>query len=100
MNIHEIIFKLKHYSLNSKNYFIQMDEIFHLVREGNNFSVKHWIDCVENDFNLVDDHGFSLLHWASWDGHLSIVEILVNKGAKINCVNKCILYIFRKINKK
>lgn len=38
-----------------------------------------------------DDHGFSLLHWASWDGHLNIVEILVNKGAKINSVNKCIL---------
>ncbi|CAF0995177.1 unnamed protein product [Brachionus calyciflorus] len=66
-----------------------MEDIFHLIREGNSLSFRSWVECIDNDFNLVDDHGFSLLHWACWDGHLNIVEILVNKGAKINSLNKC-----------
>ena len=34
-----------------------------------------------------DDHGFGLLHWACWDGHLSVVDILLERGSKINAVN-------------
>lgn len=41
------------------------------------------------DLFLSDDHGFSLLHWACWEGRLSICEMLLNRGAKVNSVNKC-----------
>jgi len=66
-----------------------MEEIFHLIRDGNTLAVKNWLNTNENDFNQCDDHGFSLLHWACWDGRYSIVELLVNRGVKLNATNKC-----------
>ena len=35
-----------------------------------------------------DEHGFTLLHWASWYGHLSIVQLLLQQGARVNAVNR------------
>ena len=92
-----------------------MDDVFVMIRDGNAIGVRNWLDTIENDFNLGyipprnianyyqlnivlkpsifyfrDDHGFSLLHWACWDGRVSIVEMLVNRGAKINSINNCI----------
>ena len=34
-----------------------------------------------------DDHGFSPLHWAAFAGRNIIVEMLINKGARINATN-------------
>lgn len=66
-----------------------MEDVFHLIRDGNVLAVKDWLNTNENDFNLGDDHGFSLLHWACWDGRINIVEMLVSRGAKLNALNKC-----------
>lgn len=30
-----------------------MDDIFHIIREGNAQGVKNWLDELTNDFNLV-----------------------------------------------
>lgn len=38
-------------------------------------------------FILRDDHRFSLLHWASREGHLSIVDMLIQRGARVNATN-------------
>ena len=65
------------------------DDIFHLIRFGNPSYVKLWLDNVENDFNICDDHNWTLLHWASWDGKLNLVELLIQRGAKINSLNAC-----------
>lgn len=35
-----------------------------------------------------DDHGFSPLHWAAKEGHMKIVEMLVQRGARINSTNR------------
>ena len=40
-------------------------------------------------FQKSDDHGFSLLHCACWEGRLNICEMLLNRGAKVNLINKC-----------
>lgn len=66
-----------------------MDDVFHLIKLGDGLGVRLWLDSIENDFNQCDDHGFSLLHWACWEGRLSICEMLLNRGAKVNSVNKC-----------
>jgi integrin-linked kinase len=34
-----------------------------------------------------DDHAFSLLHWASREGQLSIVDMLLARGARVNATN-------------
>ncbi|VDN27070.1 unnamed protein product [Gongylonema pulchrum] len=34
-----------------------------------------------------DDHAFSLLHWASKEGHVAIAELLLSRGARVNATN-------------
>ncbi len=34
-----------------------------------------------------DDHRFSLLHWASREGRTNIVDMLIQRGARINATN-------------
>ncbi|RWS28183.1 integrin-linked protein kinase-like protein [Leptotrombidium deliense] len=64
-----------------------MEDIFHWCREGNAFQVRVWLDDTTHDMNQGDDHGFSPLHWASKEGRTPIVEMLINKGARINATN-------------
>jgi integrin-linked kinase len=35
-----------------------------------------------------DDHGFSPLHWASKEGHTKLVELLIQRGARVNVTNR------------
>lgn len=65
-----------------------MDDIFHLIRDGNSLAVKNWLNTNENDFNQGDDHDFTLLHWACWYGRTTIAELLVQRGTKTNVLNK------------
>lgn len=65
-----------------------MEDIFHWCREGNVIQVRVWLDDTEHDMNQGDDHGFSPLHWASKEGHLKIVELLIQRGARINATNR------------
>lgn len=34
-----------------------------------------------------DDHGFSPLHWCAKEGHTKLVEMLLQRGARVNAVN-------------
>ncbi|XP_014278313.1 integrin-linked protein kinase [Halyomorpha halys] len=65
-----------------------MEDIFHWCREGNAMQVRVWLDDTENDLNQGDDHGFSPLHWACKEGHVKIVELLIQRGARINVTNR------------
>lgn len=38
--------------------------------------------------NYRDDHGFSPLHWAAKEGHSKIVELLIQRGARVNATNR------------
>lgn len=64
-----------------------MDDIFGWCREGNTLQVRLWLDDTENDINEGDDHEFSPLHWASFAGQTKIVDMLLNRGARINTSN-------------
>lgn len=64
-----------------------MEDIFTLVRDGNAFQVRIWMDNTENDLNQGDDHQFSLLHWASMCGRVGIVEMLLGRGVRVNATN-------------
>lgn len=76
-----------HYHAHKPNVPIIMEDVFGWVREGNTFQVRVWLDDTEHDLNIGDDHAFSLLHWASKEGHLSIVELLLSRGARVNATN-------------
>lgn len=64
-----------------------MDDIFGWCREGNTLQVRIWLDDTTNDMNEGDDHGFSPLHWACFAGRTNIVDMLLNRGARINATN-------------
>lgn len=34
-----------------------------------------------------DDHGFSPLHWCAKEGHVKLVEMLLQRGARVNATN-------------
>jgi integrin-linked kinase len=42
---------------------------------------------IFDPLSISDDHGFSPLHWASKEGRLPIVEMLITRGARINASN-------------
>ncbi|XP_059488512.1 integrin-linked protein kinase [Neocloeon triangulifer] len=65
-----------------------MEDIFQWTREGNAMQVRVWLDDTEHDLNQGDDHGFSPLHWACKEGHTKIVELLIQRGARINVTNR------------
>jgi hypothetical protein len=48
------------------------------------FIILHYSD---NSKIFSDDHAFSLLHWASKEGHVSIAEMLLVRGARVNATN-------------
>nr|CAG4636933.1 EOG090X04G6 [Ceriodaphnia reticulata] len=64
-----------------------MEDIFHWCREGNAMQVRVWLDDTEHDMNQGDDHGFSPLHWAAKEGHLNLVTLLIQRGARVNATN-------------
>lgn len=64
-----------------------MEDIFNLCREGNSLQVRIWLDDTKNDMNEGDDHGFSPLHWACFEGRTNIVDMLLNRGSRINATN-------------
>ena len=64
-----------------------MDEIIKNVRDGNVVQVRMWLDNTENDINQGDEHRFSLIHWAAREGKCALIELLVQRGARINVTN-------------
>lgn len=37
--------------------------------------------------SFSDDHGFSPLHWLAKEGHTKLVEMLLQRGARVNATN-------------
>ncbi|UJR14780.1 hypothetical protein I4U23_001768 [Adineta vaga] len=64
------------------------DDIYSLIRQNNTFAVRLWLDNTTNDIYQSDEHGFTLLHWAVWYGRLPIVQLLLQRHARVNAVNR------------
>lgn len=64
-----------------------MEDIFHWIRKGDAIQVRMWLDDTEHDMNQGDDHQFSPLHWAAKGGHTKIVEMLIQRGARVHATN-------------
>lgn len=42
---------------------------------------------MNHESNFRDDHGFSPLHWCAKEGHTKLVEMLLQRGARVNATN-------------
>ncbi|GMH18346.1 hypothetical protein Nepgr_020187 [Nepenthes gracilis] len=62
---------------------LKMDAIHAFAREGD---IDNLLKCIENgvSVNLKDSEGRTPLHWAVDRGHLSVVQLLINKNGDIN----------------
>lgn len=76
-----------HYHAHKPNVPIIQEDIFSWTKEGAILPVRMWLDDIEHDLNIGDDHAFSLLHWAAKGGHLPIVDLLLSRGARVNATN-------------
>ena len=50
--------------------------------------VKPLIIQYGADTTVVDDHGYTALHYAAYSGNMAVAEILANHGAEIDAVNE------------
>lgn len=66
----------------------ETEDVFSLIQQNNLFAVRLWLDNPTNDVHQSDEHGFTLLHWACKHGRLSIVQSLIERGVRINAVNR------------
>ena len=43
-------------------------------------------ECIEqgHDFEVMDNHGLTAMHWAAITGCLDLVKLLINRGAQVN----------------
>ena len=61
-------------------------DIFQLCKDGQLMKIKQWLDNTENDLNQGDDHWFTPLHWASRNGRIEVVELLISRGNRFDWV--------------
>ena len=47
------------------------------AKEGNMAVLKR---ASKKDMNVPDEEGWTALHWASWNGSTTAMEIIVSKG--------------------
>jgi len=72
------------------NFKVPKHEIHQHAKEGSTQFIKARIEGNFNNplyLNARDENGNTMLHWAVINGHLDIVELLVEEGANINAVN-------------
>ncbi|CCX32965.1 Similar to Serine/threonine-protein phosphatase 6 regulatory ankyrin repeat subunit B; acc. no. B2RXR6 [Pyronema omphalodes CBS 100304] len=58
------------------------------VKGGSLETVNLFISIYRMDINAVDHIGWTPLHYAVWNGHDSMVELLLTAGAGVNCEDK------------
>lgn len=57
------------------------------AKEGNEFLAEKWVDQGAKLDCTDDRFGGTPLHWAAFNGHLNVVELLVSRGAPIDATN-------------
>lgn len=63
---------------------LQTPSIFIAVDYGQTEIVQKLIEADGSLVNIKDSNDYSPLEWASWNGHVDLVNLLIGKGAKVD----------------
>ncbi|CAG8520726.1 15644_t:CDS:2 [Funneliformis caledonium] len=63
------------------------DDIFSYTKKGDIAELSKILDSDKVDINAKDDQGLALLHWASDQGQLEAVKLLIERGADVNILS-------------
>ena len=68
--------------------FQDLNQLLSASRRGQIKVVRNFLLDKDLPLNTVDGKGYSALHWASLNGHLPVVEALIEAGAKMEFQDK------------
>ena len=69
--------------------FVMAEDSIHIAAERGDLSVlEYLLDAYPSTVNMRDENGRTALHYASYNGHLDAVKLLVSEGANINARGK------------
>ncbi|XP_063713367.1 integrin-linked protein kinase-like [Symsagittifera roscoffensis] len=66
------------------------EAVIQACKDGDLMFLREWLDNIETDPNgAIDQHLFTPLHWASWYGHMALVDLLLTPphSARTDVVN-------------
>lgn len=69
-----------------EHFISESDFIYHVGGQGNEEKIKPYLDASGN-INAQDKKGMTALHWAAINGHVDIVERLIQEDADLNIQN-------------
>lgn len=62
---------------------LSAEKLHDVVTEGNMADVKKAVEETK-DINVLDEKGYTALHWAAMSGELDAAKFLISKGADVN----------------
>jgi integrin-linked kinase len=63
------------------------EDIYAACRDGDEMFCKEWCMSPDHDLNITDQHGFTPMHYATIHGHTGIIDVFINRGARIDIIN-------------
>lgn len=69
-------------------YVTYSDSLFSLAASNKYQELKNRLDSNPSSVNKLDDYGYSALHYAARENHISVVRLLLSKGSKPD-LNSC-----------
>ena len=69
-------------------YVSHSDSFFTLAASNKYQELKNRLDSTPSLVNKLDDYGYSALHYAARENHISIVRLLLSKGSNPD-LNSC-----------
>ena len=66
---------------------MENDELHQAARSGHANLIPSLLEEPDQDVNAANRHGQTPLHYAAWEGHVEVLQLLTDAGAEVNATN-------------